>query len=135
MYPYSGWCSCRIYRDSYIYAINMTKYLLSTGKSTTQVEKYILDLFKLNLKIWPGDIPGLPKVGFDFILTDTKKDEIIDEVRYRVRTLVDRLKERFSNQKIDIEVSSIDLIDSERVSVVINVGDYSDETTVNLYNN
>ena len=112
----------------------MTKYLLSTGKSTTQVEKYILDLFKLNLKIWPGDIPGLPKVGFDFILTDTKKDEIIDEVRYRVRTLVDRLKERFSDQKIDIEVSSIDLIDSERVSVVINVGDYSDEATVNLYN-
>lgn len=112
----------------------MTKYLLSTGKSTTQVEKYILDLFKLNLKIWPGDIPGLPKVGFDFILTDTKKDEVIDEVRYRVRTLVDRLKERFSDQKIDIEVSSIDLIDSERVSVVINVGDYSDEATVNLYN-
>jgi hypothetical protein len=112
----------------------MTKYLLSTGKSTTQVEKYILDLFKLNLKIWPGDIPGLPKVGFDFILTDTKKDEVVDEVRYRVRTLVDRLKERFSNQKIDIEVSSIDLIDSERVSVVINVGDYSDEATVNLYN-
>jgi hypothetical protein len=112
----------------------MTKYLLSTGKSTTQVEKYILDLFKLNLKIWPGDIPGLPKVGFDFILTDTKKDEVVDEVRYRVRTLVDRLKERFSDQKIDIEVSSIDLIDSERVSVVINVGDYSDEATVNLYN-
>jgi hypothetical protein len=82
----------------------MTKYLLSTGKSTTQVEKYILDLFKLNLKIWPGDIPGLPKVGFDFILTDTKKDEVVDEVRYRVRTLVDRLKERFSDQKIDIEV-------------------------------
>lgn len=112
----------------------MTKYLLSTGKSTTQVEKYILDLFKLNLKIWPGDIPGLPKVGFDFILTDTKKDEVVDEVRYRVRTLVDRLKERFSDQKIDIEVSSIDLIDSERVSVVINVGDYSDEATINLYN-
>ena len=112
----------------------MTKYLLSTGKSTTQVEKYILDLFKLNLKIWPGDIPGLPKVGFDFILTDTKKDEVVDEVRYRVRTLVDRLKERFSDQKIDIEVSSIDLIDSERVSVVINVGDYSDEATSNLYN-
>ena len=112
----------------------MTKYLLSTGKSTTQVEKYILDLFKLNLKIWPGDIPGLPKVGFDFILTDTKKDEVVDEVRYRVRTLVDRLKERFSDQKINIEVSSIDLIDSERVSVVINVGDYSDEATVNLYN-
>lgn len=112
----------------------MIRYLLSTGKSTTQVEKYILDLFKLNLKIWPGDIPGLPKVGFDFILTDTKKDEVVDEVRYRVRTLVDRLKERFSDQKIDIEVSSIDLIDSERVSVVINVGDYSDEATVNLYN-
>ena len=134
MYPISGGCSCRIYGNSHIYTINMTKYLLSTGKSTTQVEKYILDLFKLNLKIWPGDIPGLPKVGFDFILTDTKKDEVVDEVRYRVRTLVDRLKERFSDQKIDIEVSSIDLIDSERVSVVINVGDYSDEATVNLYN-
>ena len=112
----------------------MTKYLLSTGKSTTQIEKYILDLFKLNLKIWPGDIPGLPKVGFDFILTDTKKDEVVEEVRYRVKNLVDRLKERFTGQKIDIEISSIELIDSERVRVVINVNDYTDSATVNIYN-
>ena len=112
----------------------MTRYLLSTGKSTTQIEKYILDLFKLNLKIWPGDIPGLPKVGFDFILTDTKKDEVVEEVRYRVKNLVDRLKERFTGQKIDIEISSIELIDSERVRVVINVNDYTDSATVNIYN-
>ena len=44
----------------------MTKYLLSTGESTTRIERYILDLFKLNLQIYPGDIPG-SKLGFEFL--------------------------------------------------------------------
>lgn len=111
----------------------MTRYLLSTGRSTTRIERYILDLFKLNLLIWPGDIPNL-NVGFDFILTDTKKDEILTEVRSRVDTLVTRLKNKFSSQNIDIDIDSIELIDEEKVRITVSVDDYSDYVTVSLYN-
>ena len=109
----------------------MTKYLLSTGESTTRIERYILDLFKLNLQIYPGDIPG-SKLGFDFILTDTKKDELLGEIRSRVNSLIGKLQEKFD--KMEINVSSSDLIDEERVKLTVNVNDYSDSLNVNLYN-
>ena len=109
----------------------MTKYLLSTGESTTRIERYILDLFKLNLQIYPGDIHG-SKHGFDFILTDTKKDELLGEIRSRVNSLIGKLQEKFD--KMEINVSSIDLIDEERVKLTVNVNDYSDSLNVNLYN-
>ena len=47
--------------------IYMKRYLLSTGASTTEIEKYVLDLFKLYIQIYPGDIPG-SNIGFNFIL-------------------------------------------------------------------
>ena len=49
------------------------KYLLSTGLITDKVEIYVLDLFKLHLSVYPKDIPGINNIGFDFIITNTKK--------------------------------------------------------------
>lgn len=107
------------------------KYLLSTGSTTTKIERYILDVFKLNLQVYPGDIPG-SDVGFNFILTNTKKDELLGDIRNRVSGLVDKVQKQF--EKIDIQVTSIDLIDEERVRVIITVNDYSDSLDINLYN-
>lgn len=107
------------------------KYLLSTGSTTTKIERYILDVFKLNLQVYPGDIPG-SDVGFNFILTNTKKDELLGDIRNRVSGLVDKVQKQF--EKIDIQVTSIDLIDEERVRVTITVNDYSDSLDINLYN-
>ena len=58
-------------------------YLLSTGQITNQVEYYIIDLFKLYLNIWPKDIPGASKIGFNFIFTNKNKREIYKNTRYK----------------------------------------------------
>ena len=49
----------------------MRKYLLSTGTATDRLEYYVLDLFRLYLKIYPGDIPGASGLGFDFNLGES----------------------------------------------------------------
>lgn len=121
------------YRNRNIYTIDMSKYLLSTGSTTTLLERYILDLFKLYLRIYPGDIPGLPEMGFDFILTDVKKDEVVREVTRRAESLVSVLRGKFDGN-ITIEISSIELINEEKISIIINVGNYSDTVDVDLYN-
>lgn len=107
----------------------MTKYLLSTGRSTVKIEKYILDLFKLNLKIFPGDIPN-SNIGFEFILNDIKGDELLDTIKSRVNTLVDKFRAKFSN--INISVESVELLSKEQVRIKINVDDYTDIFNVNL---
>lgn len=112
----------------------MKKYLLSTGESTTKIEKYILDLFRLYINIWPSDIPGRSDIGFDFILTDTKKDELANEVRSRVRDLVNKIEKKFSSTRnLEIQIKGIDIIDEERAKVIIDVNDYGEEIEVNLY--
>ena len=49
----------------------MRKFLLSTGKTTDKIEYYVVDLFRLYLSVYPGDIPGASRIGFDFNLRDT----------------------------------------------------------------
>ena len=110
----------------------MKRYLLSTGASTTEIEKYVLDLFKLYIQIYPGDIPG-SNVVFNFIFTDVKKDEVVTEIRSRVSSLISKIKDQFSTT-LDIQATAIDLIDEERVLITINVNNISDSVIVNLYN-
>ena len=107
----------------------MTKYLLSTGRVTTSLNEYILDLFRLELSIFPGDIPN-SKVGFNFLLTDTKKDELNWEIRSRVGDLVYRMKERFEG--ITMEVKDITFVDNSRVVVIIDVSGTSDMITIDV---
>jgi hypothetical protein len=109
------------------------KYLLSTGKTTEKIEKYILDLFKLNLLIYPGDIPN-SNVGFDFILTNTKKDELKSDVTFRVDALVDKIKTQFK-KGIEINVENIDIINDTRVKVTVSVNKTSEDIEFNLFDN
>lgn len=110
----------------------MTNYLLSTGKSTTKIERYILDLFKLNIQVFPGDIPG-SNVGFDFVITDTKKDEILPTIRSRVSSLVRKIQSKFNG--INISINSIEFLDEERVLINIEVNDFTDTISINIYEN
>lgn len=110
----------------------MMKYLLSTGQSTSKIEYYIIDLFKLYLNIWPGDIPNNRNIGMDFILTDVKKDELIKTVENRVSKLVDKIKNKFT-QTISITVESIEIIDEVSVKLIINVNQVkSDDILINI---
>lgn len=108
------------------------KYLLSDGSSTSRVEYYIIDLFKLYLNIYPNDIPNSPNIGFDFILTDVKKDELVRNVRNRIEILVNKIKDKFT-KTLSIEVESIEIIDETKVKLVINVNQVqSDDIVVNI---
>lgn len=113
----------------------MEKYLLSTGKSTPRLELYILDQFKIYLTANPGDIPGDSGVGFDFTLTNVMKSELREEVSRRVLSLVQKIRAKHG-QGVSIEVNSLDIIDEERVDLVITVtaGDsITDELSLTLH--
>lgn len=108
------------------------KYLLSTGQSTNKVEYYIIDLFKLYLNIWPNDIPHAESIGFDFILTDVKKDELVREVKSRVERLVNKIKTKFT-KTLSINIESIEIIDETKVKITINVNQVkSDDILVDI---
>lgn len=108
------------------------KYLLSTGKSTTKVEEYILDLVRLYLNINPGDIPGRPDFGINFTITNTMKDELKSEIRYMSKSLVETIKSRLSG--VSLEIESISLIDEQRVRLVLQVdGKLAEEYYIDLY--
>lgn len=110
------------------------KYLLSTGVSTGKVEYYILDLFRIALQVAPSDIPHQTQIGFDFTLTDSTKDSLLTDLRFRTDSLVKNIKERFRG--IQIGVQSIELYDETKAKLVITVStDYSEEYYVDIYNN
>ena len=122
-------------RESYLYwfdslnqyflrkvLIIMQKYLLSTGIATDKIEDYIVDLFRLYLQIWPGEIPGLPQLGFDFILTDIKKADLVNNVTSRLSCLINIIQDKFG-AAVTILLNSVEIINETRVQVTITVND------------
>lgn len=110
------------------------KYLLSTGKTTTKVEEYIIDLFRLYLTIYPGDIPHYKKLGFDFLITDVTKDNLERDVKSKVESLISKIQNSLPNQKYKITISTLELIDEETVRLVIDVsGSKSEDIFISLY--
>ena len=109
------------------------KYLLSTGRYTSKLEVYVLDLFKLYLCVFPKDIPGAPRIGFDFILTDVKKDELVRVIEGRVESLITTIKNRFDKSSLEISLESLEIIDESRVKAIISVNQMeSSDITINL---
>lgn len=106
------------------------KYLLSTGKTTELVEYYIIDLFKLHLSIYPKDIPGADHIGFNFIITNTKKDEIKSDISGRLDELINKFRKRFTG--IDIQISESALINDSTVKLIIAVNEISETVLVDI---
>lgn len=108
------------------------KYLLSTGEITDRIELYIIDLIKLNFVILPKDIPG-STIGFNYIITNEKKDEMISSIKSKLNSLISKIESRL-NKNVNITIQSIDLIDSSnnRIKLVINVNKVQDEIIVSV---
>ena len=110
----------------------MTKYLLSTGDSTTKVEYYIIDLFKIYLNVYSRDIPN-SSIGFNFILTNTKKDELLDEIKGRIDNLINVIKSKVSSDFYKISLQELSLIDETKARLIINVNEIkSSEIVVDI---
>ena len=104
------------------------KYLLSSGQSTGRLEEYIIDLFKLNLLIWPDDIPN-SVIGFNFILSDTKKDEVMGVIRSRLNDLCGRLQTQLG---VTITIESIEFLSDSRAKIKLSVGSLTDSFDLDL---
>lgn len=110
------------------------KYLLSTGITTDRVEYYIIDLLKLYLSVYPGDIPNADYIGFDFIITDTKKADLASDIRRRVDVLISKIQEKVSG--VTVSLAELALINETTVKIIIDVNQVrSDEILVDLYKN
>ena len=107
----------------------MRKYLLSTGRSTDKIEEYVVDLFRLYLQIWPGDIPGDSSIGFDFILTDVKGIDLKREVATRVDKLISKIREKF-NGGVTITVEEISFLSTSQVKVTLKVNNTLTENVI-----
>ena len=105
------------------------KYLLSTGETTGKIEKYILDLFKLNMAIYPDDISN-STIGFNFVITDVKKSELPEEIKSRITSLITRLQSRFSG--ITISLESLELLSEELARVVVRVNQESEQIELTI---
>ncbi len=111
----------------------MIKYLLSTGDTTTKLEEYVLDLFRMNLIIRPNDIPHYSGIGFDFTLVGIPKDRLQEEVRLRLEDLVKNIQSDFDKSTVKISIESVSVLNEETVSVVIKINNYiSDEIKIEL---
>lgn len=109
------------------------RYLLSTGKITSKVEEYIVDLCRLYLTIYPGDIPHRKDFGIDFNLSGVFKDELPTKLEILVSDLLEKIKEKVGGGLIEIKQESLDLIDEERAKLVISVdGKKSEDIYINV---
>ena len=109
------------------------KYLLSDNTVTTQVEYYVIDLFKLYLSVYPGDIPGADSIGFDFNLRGTFKADLASEVESRISSLVNKFQSRFSGN-LSFVLEECSLVDNSLVKIVVSCGRVrSDDIMINLY--
>lgn len=103
----------------------MTKYLLSTGETTTKIEEYVLDLFKMNLQIRPDDIPHYSTIGFDFTLIGIPKDLLKQEVRSRLEILITNIQNLFDKSVVRISLKSLTLVNDETICIVIDINNYT----------
>ena len=109
------------------------KYLLSDNTVTTQVEYYVIDLFKLYLSVYPGDIPGADSIGFDFNLRGTFKANLASEVESRINSLVSKFQSRFS-EGLSFSLEECGLVDETRVRIVVSCGRIrSEDIVIDLY--
>jgi len=92
-----------------------------------------MDLFKLFLRIYPGDIPGSRSFGFNFNMTGVIKANLADEVRLRAQNLVEKVKDCFKSG-VSIELASIELIDETKAKMSVTVNRIqSEDLEINLY--
>ena len=109
------------------------KYLLSDNTVTTQVEYYVIDLFKLYLSVYPGDIPGADSIGFDFNLRGTFKANLATEVESRISSLVSKFQSKFS-ESLRFNLESVELIDETLAKIIVSCGGVrSDDIIIDLY--
>jgi hypothetical protein len=102
----------------------MTNYVLSTGEITTKVERYVVDLIRMAMCVYPGDVPGR-SFGFDFILGDVKKDQLRQAIIDKATDLIGMVR-KFCPSNIGISLTKVQLISYSLARITISVENYGE---------
>lgn len=97
----------------------MNRYMLSSGRTTTKIQEYILDLFSLYLGLNPGDVPGLPDFGFNFTFAGVPKMELMSKMEFRINAFLEKIGKSFPNHRIVLE--ELIMPTEETVKIVVSV--------------
>lgn len=108
----------------------LTKLVLSTGEITGRVEKYVMDLFQIHLRIYEGDVP-FNNIGFDFLLGDVKKDELLGVIQSKAIDLCRKVSS-LSPQGVKINLESVSLLSEDRAVLSIRVNDERENFEINI---
>ena len=108
----------------------LTKLVLSTGEITGRVEKYVMDLFQINLRIFEGDVP-FNGIGFNFQLGDVKKDELLQVIQNKAVELCQKVS-LLSPQGVKISLESVSLVSENRAVLSIRVNDERESFEINI---
>lgn len=109
----------------------MKRYLLSTGSSTSKVELYMLDLLRLNISIFSGDIPN-SAVGFNIITSNIHKDELLGAIESRLQLLVENINKRMGLPGYTMKIDSVELVGPSNARVVVSINSTKDTVDINL---
>ena len=108
----------------------LTKLVLSTGEITGRVEKYVMDLFQINLRVNEGDVP-FSDIGFDFQLGDVKKDELINIIRQKAFDLCRKVSS-MSPQGVKVDLESVSLVSENRAVLSVRVNDERENLEIEI---
>ena len=108
----------------------LTKLVLSTGEVTERVEKYVMDLFQMHLRVFEGSIP-FSNFGFNFQLGDVKKDELLRVVKSKAGELCRKVAS-LSPKGVKIELESVSLTGEDRAILSIRVNDERENFEINI---
>jgi len=108
----------------------LTKLVLSTGEITGRIEKYVMDLFQINLHVFEGDVP-FSDLGFDFQLGNVKKDELLKTIQNKAIDLCRKVSS-VSPQGVKIELESVSLVSEDRAVLSIRVNDERENFEIDI---
>lgn len=97
------------------------KYVLSNGKTTRDLNTYIIDLFRVYTTVYKNDIPG-STIGYDFILSDVKKDELPKIVDEKCSGLVSIISDKVKSiSGATLSLISVRRLEADRFTVSVSV--------------
>lgn len=93
------------------------KYLLSSGKSTSNVLDYVRDLIRLQLYIRKDEIPYY-KGGSDEFISSIDMDSVQDDIKLIVNDIINYISSRVTD--VDIVINSIGMV-SNKINIDLSI--------------
>lgn len=105
------------------------KYLLTDGSTTSKIEVYVLDLFKLFMTVHTGDIIMNRSFGGEFSFSGVTNSTARIDVESKAEKIISQIKKSIPSTVI-LNLVGVQFVSPTEVSVSININDQQYELGV-----